>query len=90
MGDDPVDIVTPLMSSMECFRNRSSYFPGGDFSLLGTDILDQDPVANPLFWSYNHVVIPYCSSDVWLGNEMDDTRNNTAADGECDCFDYGR
>ena len=90
MGDDPVDIVTPLMSSMECFRNRPSYFPGGDFSLLGTDILDQDPVANPRFWSYNHVVIPYCSSDVWLGNEMDDTRNNTAADGECDCFDYGK
>ena len=87
---DPIDIVSPLTSSMECFRNRSDYFPGGDFSLLGTDILDQDKDTNPLFWSYNHVVIPYCSSDVWLGNEMNDTRNNTAADGECDCFDFGK
>ena len=89
-GDVPINIVSPLMSSMECFRNRSDYFPGGDFSLLGTDILDQDKDANPLFWSYNHVVIPYCSNDVWLGNEIEDTRNSTATGGECDCFDYGK
>ena len=89
-GEDPRNIVSPLMSSMECFRNKSDYFPRGDFSLLGTDILDHDLRKKKTFWSFNHVVIPYCSSDVWLGNEMDDTRSNTAADSECDCFDYSK
>ena len=46
-GDAPINIVSPLVSSMECFKNRSDYFPGGDFSLLGTDILDQDKRYKP-------------------------------------------
>ena len=85
-----VDVVSPYMTSMRCFENKTDYFPQG-FSVDGTDILDQDCEENPLFCDYNHVVIPYCSSDLWLGTEVDGMRNNTAADGECtQCFDYGK
>ena len=85
-----VDVVSPLMTSMRCFENKTDYFPQG-FSVQGTDILDQDCEKNPLFCDYNHVVIPYCSSDLWLGSEVDGTRNSTAARGECtQCFDYSK
>ena len=85
-----VDVVSPYMTSMRCFENKTDYFPEG-FSVQGTDILDLDCEENPLFCDYNHVVVPYCSSDGWLGNEDDGTRSNTAADGECtQCFDYSK
>ena len=84
------DVVSPLMTSMRCYKNKSDYFPQG-LSVQGTDILDQDCEKNPLFCDYNHVVIPYCSSDLWLGSEVDGTRNSTAADTECtQCFDYSK
>ena len=85
-----VDVVSPYMTSMRCFENKTDYFPQG-FSVQGTDILDQNCEENPLFCDYNHVVVPYCSSDLWLGTEVDGTRNNTAANGECtQCFDYSK
>ena len=85
-----VDVVSPYMTSMRCFENKTGYFPQG-FSVQGTDILDEDCKENPLFCDYNHVVVPYCSSDLWLGTEVDGTRNDTAADGECTrCFDYSK
>ena len=85
-----VDVVSPYMTSMRCFENKTDYFPQG-FSVQGTDILDEDCEENPLFCDYNHVVVPYCSSDLWLGTEVDETRSNTAADGECTrCFDYSK
>ena len=85
-----VDVVSPYMTSMRCFENKTDYFPDG-FSVQGTDILDASCEENPLFCDCNHVVVPYCSSDGWLGNEDDGTRNNTAADGECtQCFDYSK
>jgi hypothetical protein len=31
-------------------------------------ILDDDPVDNPHFWTYNAVVVPYCTSDFFAGN----------------------
>ena len=84
------DVVSPLMTSMRCYENKTDYFPQG-LSVNGTDILDQDCEKNPLFCDYNHVVIPYCSSDLWLGSEVDGTRNSTAARGECtQCFDYSK
>ena len=48
--------------------------------LTGTDILDRDPLKNKLFPNHNHVIIPYCSSDLWLGNE-------TGGE-ECSCFNF--
>ena len=85
-----VDVVSPLMTSMRCFENKTEYFPRG-LSVNGTDILDSDCEVNPLFCDYNHVVVPYCSSDIWLGTEIDGVRNNTAASRECtQCFDYSK
>ena len=69
-NQDPVTVISPLMTSMKCFGNVRKYFPSGlNYSIEGWDILDADPSANPLFHDYNHVVIPYCSSDLWLGEE---------------------
>ena len=81
------DVLSTLMTSMKCVQNKTSYFPRG-FSIEGRDIMDRNCFYNPLFCNHSQVVIPYCSSDVWLGNETDDTRNDTAAESECDCFDY--
>ena len=90
------ETVSPLMSSMKCFVGNSE--------IEGRDILDTDLILNPLFHDYNHVLIPYCSSDLWLGEETTPTRavneasysseetNSTSAvmdnDTNCDCFNY--
>ena len=63
---------------MECFTRY----------IEGRDILDTDPTKNSLFYSYNHVLIPYCSSDVWLGEETDNTEAVEMNTSECNCFDY--
>ena len=77
------------MTSMKCFENVTEYFPNGlSSSIEGRDILDPDPAKNPLFHSYNHVVIPYCSSDVWLGEETTNTEAVETDNSHCDCFNY--
>ena len=82
---DPATVISPLMSSIKCYA--SEYFPKGlNSSIEGKDFLDIDPVKNPLFYDYNHVVVPYCSSDVWLGedtNNTDAVQENTT---ECECL----
>jgi hypothetical protein len=88
-GRDPTRVITPLMTSMKCFENVTEYFPNGlSSSIEGRDILDPDPAKNPLFHSYNHVVIPYCSSDVWLGEETTNTEAVESTTSQCDCFNY--
>lgn len=42
--------------------------PVSTSSIVGEDILSSDPTKNPVFHSYTHVLVPYCSSDAWLGN----------------------
>ena len=86
-GRDPTLVISPLMTSMECFENVSEFFPS-DFSIEGRDILDTDSTRNPLFHSYNHVVIPYCSSDAWLGEETTNTESIETGTPYCDCFNY--
>ena len=74
---------------MKCFESITEYFPNGlSSSIEGRDILDSDPAKNPLFHSYNHVVIPYCSSDVWLGEETTNTEAVESTTSQCDCFNY--
>ena len=74
---------------MKCFGSVTQYFPDGlSSSIEGRDILDSDPAKNPLFHSYNHVVIPYCSSDVWLGEETTNTEAVESTTSQCDCFNY--
>ena len=74
---------------MKCFESVPEFFPNGlNSSIEGRDILDTDPTKNPLFHSYNHVIIPYCSSDVWLGEETTNTEAVGISDSQCNCFNY--
>lgn len=75
----PAETVSPLMTSLQCFNIRETE---------GRDILDTDSLENPLFYDYNHVLIPYCSSDLWLGEETDTTEAVSTGVPECGCFDY--
>ena len=80
---------TRHLSTLKCFESVTEYFPSGlSSSIEGRDILDPDPAKNPLFHSYNHVVIPYCSSDVWLGEETTNTEAVETTTSQCDCFNY--
>lgn len=36
-------------------------------TVTGRDILSRQQEENPAFYDYNHVFLPYCSSDLWLG-----------------------
>ena len=86
-GQDPAKVISPLMSSMQCFGNILEYFPSRlSLSVEGRDILDVDPVKNPLFYDYNHVVVPYCSSDVWLGEETSNTEAVKEGTAQCECL----
>ena len=82
-------VVNPIMTSMSCFRNNTQYFKDG-FTLAGKDIFDRDAESS-VFREHGHVVVPYCSSDVWLGSETADSRNfpqKKGVPGEpCDCWD---
>ena len=73
--------VNPLMTSMECLQSR---FPHNN-SVLGRDIMDGDPAKNPDFYDHNHVIIPYCSSDLWLGEEDQQLECNCS---DLACFNY--
>ena len=57
------NMVSSLMSSIE------SFFPPGMLSegIDGFDILSIDPNLNPSFHNYIHVLVPYCTSDLWFG-----------------------
>lgn len=37
--------------------------------VIGKDILSSMESENPTFHDYNHVLVPYCSSDLWLGSK---------------------
>lgn len=37
-------------------------------SVTGRDILSSSISENPTFYKYTHVLVPYCSSDLWLGD----------------------
>ena len=72
--------VSPLMTSI---KNLTDDYD----NIEGTDILSTDRETNPDFYHYNHILIPYCSSDLWLGDddrfgnktqfEFDPTNNET-------------
>lgn len=65
---DLANVISPLMTSMHRFRDVIS--DKGQFVIDGTDILSADCDENPLFCDHNSVVLPYCSSDLWLGNDF--------------------
>lgn len=67
-GQPASSFVSPLMSA------TFGLFPkGAPATIQGRDVLDTDCLSNPSFCDFNHVLIPYCSSDLWL---LNDTRFN--------------
>lgn len=87
--------VSPLMSSLSCFQGNPNFFPpeqraaaGEEFAVQGRDILDCDCSVNPVFCDYNAVLVPYCSSDLWLGGE--EPNGGTGSSDSCECFEYAR
>merc|ERR1719231_941512 len=38
---------------------------------MGSGPLSTNSTANPDFHDFNHVYVPYCSGDVWLGTQAD-------------------
>lgn len=83
-----VDIVNPLMTSLSCFNNTKDFQDG--LTLKGYDALDRN-LEESRFRSHGHVVIPYCSSDAWLGSETGSTRNYSQRKSfgdreDCDCW----
>ena len=58
--------VSPLVTSILTFQN-TSYFKTG-ISVQGQGILDDNCTNNPIFCNHTRVIIPYCSSDLWLAN----------------------
>ena len=89
-GKKLATIVNPLMTSTSCF-NGSRHFQGG-LTVEGRDILDRG-MENSVFRSHGQVLVPYCSSDVWLGSEGPHTRDyvqkkKSGRDVEyCECWD---
>ena len=72
---DRRNAVSPLMSSINDLT-------GDEYlDIEGTDILSTNKETNPDFHHYNHILVPYCSSDLWLGDD-DITRFGNTADFE--------
>ena len=63
------EFVSPLMTSL------GSLDDGTLEEIEGRDLLSTNCETNPNFCTHNHVMVPYCSSDLWLGN---DTRFNSS------------
>ena len=57
--------INPYMTSITTYINDNQEFARID----GKDFLDSSNQLNPLFHDFNRVVIPYCSSDMWLAED---------------------
>lgn len=55
--------INIYMTSMETYIGKEGA------SIEGKDLLDSNPLLNPLFHDYNKVLVPYCSSDLWIGDD---------------------
>ena len=59
------DIISPLMTSLRPNETET-------FSITGQDFMSPSEEENPQFSDFNHVLLPYCSSDLWLGDDSRD------------------
>ena len=77
--------ISSLMSSLETFISPDLLSNGID----SFDILSEDPVLNPSYHDYIHVLVPYCSSDLWFGIANDlNTSNFNFSDAKTDSFQF--
>ncbi len=61
--NEQLTATSKLMTSLWRYSARGD----NDWEIDGTDMLASNPADNPAFFDYNKVLIPYCSSDLWLG-----------------------
>ena len=64
--NDPLVVTSKLMTSIWRFSDKYRTIDSNLWQVEGRDILSTDEQENPDFYDYNHVLIPYCSSDLWL------------------------
>ena len=57
----PLAVTSKFMTSILRFSGMNS-----SWEIEGTDLLSTSLSENPDFYSHNHALIPYCSSDLWL------------------------
>ena len=86
------EVINPLMTSTYCFRNETQFFSNSDSNDLaveGRDVLSSDCTQNPTFCNHSHVLVPYCSSDLWLGSEDSTSRQYSSLlkQEPCNCWD---
>ena len=89
-GQPLTEVVNPLMTSIYCFKDETVLFSDiEELTVQGRDVLSRDCTENPTFCKHGHVLVPYCSSDLWLGSETAMSRQYTSLLKEepCDCFD---
>ena len=64
--NDP-QVMSKLMTSLWRFKNGNMNNSSSSmWTIEGRDLLSTSRMDNPDFYDYNHVLIPYCSSDLWL------------------------
>ena len=83
-------------SEAECrtrFQNKKTktlmtakYMPN---QIEGSDLLSALRKENPAFYDYCHVLIPYCSSDLWLGTNTASMTSITPYNGSVPKFVFG-
>ena len=65
--EQPLEVTSRLMTSL--WRVSGEFrSEDGSWAIQGRSILSSDPEENPDFYEYHHVLIPYCSSDLWIKN----------------------
>ena len=62
---DPLQVISKLMTTHWQFAPNASR-QSQLWSIEGRDLLSSNKSENPDFFSHNHVLVPYCSSDLWL------------------------
>ena len=66
------------MTSMKCLNPSTFERVNGSIAIEGRDFLSPYQEENENFYAHNHVVIPYCSSDVWVADRvLAEERENT-------------
>lgn len=65
------------------WRRRRALMSSARWSLARRPpaLLSADPLANPLWHAANHVLLPYCSSDMWAGTRIQRANNSFAFTG---------
>lgn len=66
----PLTVTSKLMTSLARFA-KEGYVGvyrrnASEWGVEGTGLLSVSPDENPDFHEHNHVLVPYCSSDLWL------------------------